>query len=156
MAIELKFDPHNNPCFGCGPNNPIGLKLKFRQEHGKAKAEFVPGEHHQGWPGLIHGGVICALLDEAMGYVTFNMGLKTLTAKMELRFRQPVRIGQKLILTAKILDHRRNLIRTTGKIELEDGTTIAESTAIMFEIKDEKGNRSSHSGKAITCINPEK
>lgn len=135
MATEIDFDWENNPCYGCSPNNPIGLKLNFRDEDGKAKAEFIPSKHHQSWPGVIHGGLICALLDEAMGYVTFFRGLRTLTAKMELRFRHPVKIGQKLLLTAEILDHRKKLIQTVGRVELEDGTVLVESKAVMFEVQ---------------------
>ncbi len=134
MAIEITFDRENNPCYGCGPDNPIGLKLKFRDEDGKAKAEFTPSVHHQGWQGVIHGGLICALLDEAMGYVTFFRDLRAVTAKMELRFRHPVKVGQRLLLSAEILNHRRNLINIIGKIEFEDGTVAAESKAVMFEV----------------------
>ena len=136
MAAKIDFDWENNPCYGCSPNNPVGLKLNFRDENGIAKAEFIPGEHHQGWPGIIHGGLTSALLDEAMGYVTFFRGLRTVTARMELRFRHPVRIGQKLFLSAQIIEHRRKLIRTIGRIELEDGTILVESKAVMFEIQD--------------------
>ena len=54
-------------CFGCGQNNPIGLKLKFKWDGKTAKAEFTPNKFHQGWSDIIHGGITTTILDEAMG-----------------------------------------------------------------------------------------
>ena len=56
-------------CFGCGRDNTIGLKLDFHQEGESVRAEFIPGEMYQGWPGVVHGGLICTMLDEVIGYV---------------------------------------------------------------------------------------
>jgi len=53
-------------CFGCGKDNPIGFKLQFTNNDGVIKGEFIPGEFHQGWPGIIHGGVLFTLLDDAL------------------------------------------------------------------------------------------
>ncbi len=58
-------------CFGCGRKNPIGLKLKFQWDGKTATAEFAAGENHQGWPGIVHGGIIFSILDEAMAYVPY-------------------------------------------------------------------------------------
>lgn len=51
----------NRLAYGRGQDNPIGLKLVFSWDGKTAKAEFTPNEYHQGWPGLVHGGVILAL-----------------------------------------------------------------------------------------------
>ena len=71
MMNKLPANQIYKNCYGCGIENPIGLKLLFREEEGKAKAEFVPEKYHQGWPEVVHGGLICALLDEAMGYAIY-------------------------------------------------------------------------------------
>ena len=118
-------------CFACGRDNPIGLKLAFRFEEGKAKAEFTPGPYHQSWNTIFHGGLLALCLDEAFGYALAFRGIKGLTAKMELRIRQPVRIGQKIFLTGELRKQTRKLIETYAKAELGDGSLAAEATAVM-------------------------
>ena len=53
-------------CFGCGQENPIGLRLSFDHDGDALVARFVPGEDHQGWPGIVHGGIIATLLYEVL------------------------------------------------------------------------------------------
>lgn len=119
-------------CFACGRENPIGLKLRLRKDGGTVKTEFTPGEYHQGWPGIVHGGIINTLLDEAMAYAPFFEGLYCVTAKTEMRIRQPVLVGQQLFISSTITRKTRKLIETKGKIALEDGTPVAEAKAIMY------------------------
>ena len=125
-------------CFACGRDNPIGLKLAFRFEEGKAKAEFTPGPNHQSWNTIFHGGLLALCLDEACGYVLAFRGFKGLTAKMELRIRRPVHIGQKIFLTGELRKQTRKLIETYAKAELADGSIAAESTAIMYVTGEEE------------------
>lgn len=125
-------------CYACGKENPIGLKLTFRQERDAVKAEFTPGEFHQGWPGVIHGGIIDTLLDEALAYVPFFLGLNCVTAKMEVRIRHPVSVGQQLFISSTMARKTRKLIETRAKIALEDGTAIAEAKAVMYVVNESK------------------
>ena len=118
-------------CFACGKQNPIGLKLDFRFEAGKAKAEFIPGLYHQSWNGVFHGGLLALCLDEAFGYVLYFQGIKGMTAKMEMRIRKTVSTGQKILLTGEVRRKTRKLIETYAKAEFEDGTLAAEATATM-------------------------
>jgi acyl-coenzyme A thioesterase PaaI-like protein len=119
-------------CFACGRDNPIGLKLAFRFEEGKAKAEFTPGPYHQSWNTIFHGGLLALCLDEAFGYVLAFRGIKGLTAKMEVRLRRPVHIGQKIFITGELKKQTRKLIETYAKAELRDGSLAAEATAVMY------------------------
>ncbi len=121
-------------CFGCGQDNPIGLKLNFNWDNKTARAEFTPNKSHQGWFGIVHGGIIGCLLDEAMGYATYFAGIVCLTAKMELRIRRPALIGEPLIIISSITKKTRRLVETKADIALKDGTPVAESTATMFVI----------------------
>ena len=62
-----QVEPRKYPnCFGCGESNPIGLRLKYRREGDRLRTEFMPGDDHQGWPGIVHGGIIASLLYEVM------------------------------------------------------------------------------------------
>ena len=135
-------------CFGCGPDNPIGLKLDFKQDDKTARAEFTPNESHQGWSGIVHGGIICCILDEAMSYAPYFEGIPCLTAKMAVRIRRPAPIDEPLIVTSSITNKSRRLIETRADIALKDGTPVAESTATMFVIHSNREDVSGKEGKA--------
>jgi len=130
--MEIAARDKYNLCFACGQENPIGLKLTFRWEDGKAKAEFIPGPYHQSWNGIFHGGLLALCLDEAFGYVLYLQGIKGMTAKMEMRIRKTIRTGQKIFLTGEVKKKTRKLIETYARAELEDGTLAAEATAFMY------------------------
>ena len=135
--MEIAARDKYNLCFACGQANPIGLKLVFRFEDGKAKAEFIPGTYHQSWNGVFHGGLLALCLDEAFGYVLYFQGIKAMTAKMEMRIRQTIRIGQKIRITGEVKKKTRKLVETYAKAELEDGTLAAEATASMYVTNQE-------------------
>jgi len=126
-------------CFACGKANPIGLKLEFRFEDGKAKAVFTPGPYHQSWNNVLHGGLVALCLDEAFGYVLYFQGIKAVTAKMEIRLRQPILTGQKIFITGELQKKSHKLAITYAKAELEDGTLAAEATGSMYLTDPEPG-----------------
>ena len=142
---KVNIDPRNiDMCFACGKNNPIGLKLKLRQEGNKVLADFTPTEHHQGWAGMVHGAIILTLLDEAMSWAAIYQGLVTITAKMESRWRRPAKVGEPLVVSASIIRNTRRLVEAEGVVSLKDGTIVAEGTSVMWvvdrkaEVKSEK------------------
>ena len=65
QAVLEEFNGRWDMCFGCGQKNPIGLKLMFKLDGKMARAEFTPRDDFQGWPGVLHGGIIAMILDEA-------------------------------------------------------------------------------------------
>jgi uncharacterized protein (TIGR00369 family) len=135
-------------CFGCGPDNPIGLKLNFKRDNEIVRAEFTPEESHQGWYGIVHGGIISCLLDEAMGYATYFENIVCITAKMQVRIRRPALIDEPLIITSSITKRTRRLVEARAAIALKDGTPVAESTATMFVIHSKQEDVSGKEGKA--------
>jgi len=132
--LEISVSPDYDKCFGCGQANPVGLKLRFQYENGIARAEFTPGPEYQGWEGILHGGVMCAALDEAAGYAAFFKGIKTVTGKLEVRLRKPVPIGSTLTLTAWLAREMKRFVVAQAKAVFEDGTVAAEATAILFRV----------------------
>ncbi len=133
LPKDLPIDTKNlNHCFACGPNNPIGLKLKFTWDGTTATAEFIPTELHQGWTNIVHGGILFTLLDEAMSYVTYFQGLSSVTAKTEVRFKQVAPIHQPLLISATTVKKTRKLLEAKSIITLKDGTEIAHGSALMY------------------------
>jgi acyl-coenzyme A thioesterase PaaI-like protein len=126
-------------CFGCGDLNPAGLKLDFRFEGNKAVADFLPQERHQGYPGLMHGGVISTALDEAMGWAMYYaFGVWTMTGKMEIKFRQPLPLHRKAMVSAEVTRNRGRWLEVRGEIRNEEGRLIAESCGLFMRLPDER------------------
>jgi uncharacterized protein (TIGR00369 family) len=139
--VTLNADLDEGFCFGCGRNNPIGLKLKFTRDGDTIRTEFTPDRTHQGWPGLLHGGILGTLLDEAMSNIAYATGNTCLTASINIRIRQPIKVEVPLIVTARIARQGKKLIETEGRVCLEDGTVVAESTAKQFVAENAAGKR---------------
>ncbi len=127
-------------CFGCGQNNPIGLKLSFKRDDKTAKTEFTPTELYQGWPGVAHGGIIAAMLDETASWAILFDGMNPVTSKMEIWFRQPAVINEPLIITGSITKKTSKWVETKAAITTRDGTLIAESTSKYLVIKQDEVN----------------
>ncbi len=139
---KISIDPEKDfdQCFACGKNNPIGLKLSFTWDGKTVRAEFIPRKFFQGWSGIVHGGILACLLDEAMVYASHFEGIKTVTAKMQVRIKHLAMVNRLLVVTASITKRTRKLIETAAKISLKDGTPIAEGTATMFVFNSVNGN----------------
>jgi acyl-coenzyme A thioesterase PaaI-like protein len=125
-------------CFACGQNNPVGLHLVFEYVDGQARATFVPQVEHEGWSGIVHGGILLTLLDEAMAYALYYRGITGVTARFETRFRQAVLVGEVLQVRAHITNERRRLIDTTGTIVRADGVIVAEAVARFMVVEGEE------------------
>ncbi len=130
--ISIDADRSYSLCFGCGQNNPIGLKLTFQWDGKTARAEFTPTEFYQGWPGLVHGGIIVCMLDEAMGWVVLSEGVNCITAEMQVKLKRPVPINVPLVITSYITKKTRKLVKTRAAVCLQDATLVAEATGIQF------------------------
>jgi uncharacterized protein (TIGR00369 family) len=142
--VSINTDLNEGLCFGCGQNNPIGLKLNFTKDGATCRAEFTSDKAHQGWPGFVHGGILTCLLDEAMSYAAYFEGRTCLTASMQVRLRQPVKVEEPLVITATVTRTTKKLIETSARVCLRDGTVIAESTSKQFVVESEPG----HGGKS--------
>ena len=135
-------------CFGCGKDNPIGLKLSFQWDGKTARAEFTPTKFYQGWSGLVHGGIIICLLDEAMAYAVLFEGMNCVTAKMQVKLSRLAPIDEPLAITASTTKKTRKLVEVKAAITLKDGTLIAEGTATQFIINTKAGEAINKEEKA--------
>lgn len=120
-----------NRCFVCGQDNPIGLKLRFVPAGEGVRAEFTPSALHVGYEGLVHGGILAALVDDALANIWFTRGQEAVTAKIEVRFRREVRPGDRLIVTAHPTGTRAGLFTARAEIARPDGAVVADGTGYL-------------------------
>jgi len=146
--ISLDTDRGYSMCFGCGQSNPIGLKLSFQWDGKTARAEFTPTKLYQGWAGLVHGGIIMSILDEAMAYAALFEGVNCVTAKMQIKLSRLAPIDEPLIITSSTIKKTRKLVESKAAISLKDGTLIAEGTATQFVINTKTGDAINKEEKA--------
>ncbi len=126
-------------CFVCGRDNPIGFHLHFFQDNEKCvRADYTPKEEHQGFPGVMHGGLVTALLDEVLGRTAIANEVWCMTAKLDVRFRKPVPIGERLKLKGEITRHNGRVLEGKGELRLSDGTIAAEAHGTYLKIPDEQ------------------
>jgi acyl-coenzyme A thioesterase PaaI-like protein len=128
-------------CYACGDLNPIGLHLDFRVEDEWAIAPFVAQREHQGYPGFVHGGVVGALLDEAMGWATYGRGIWAITGKMEMRFRAIVPIGEQLEVRGRIARDRGRVLTVVAELRDASGNLLAEGEGLFFRVDGEQARR---------------
>ena len=125
----------NQKCFVCGKKNPVGLAVDFHidAEKRSISARFTPSDTHQGFEGIVHGGILSSLLDEAMAKLAFSLGIQAVTAEMTTKFKAPASPGEELCVSGRITRENRKLIQAEAKIE-RGLVVIAEATGKLVKI----------------------
>ncbi len=128
--------PNSRHCFVCGLESSVGLKLTFYDAGpDQAEAGYTVPEEYQGYPGLVHGGIMAAMLDEVIGRAAMSGDPThfTLTARLSLRYRKPVPVGVPLRLVGKVERKKGQLTTGRGELILPDGTVGAEAEATLID-----------------------
>jgi acyl-coenzyme A thioesterase PaaI-like protein len=128
----VTIPPHHDPaCWGCG-ENPNGIRLPEPREAGATEyeARFSFDERHQGGPGIVHGGLVSAALDEACGLLATWHRFPTVTARIFVRYRRPVPINRPVLARAWIAGARGRRIHVDG--ELRDGEDVLAEARCAF------------------------
>lgn len=134
---ERRRIAHN--CFACGADNPSGMHLKMRVEDGRALVDFKPSEIYQGFPGAMHGGILATILDEVMAWAIYAAGSWAVTAKMEIRYRDPGPLDGTLHGVGEVTrDRGGKTFEAEGRITADDGRIIAEATGLFMRVPVEK------------------
>jgi acyl-coenzyme A thioesterase PaaI-like protein len=124
---------YDGRCFGCGQDNDEGLKMRFEPTVNGSVCEFEVPDRYQSWRGMIHGGMIALMLDEAVGWAGWHAGHPGLTGRLEVRFRQPLRLGDRVRVVGRVEKVRRTLVYASAFIERTgDHERIAEATATLL------------------------
>jgi acyl-coenzyme A thioesterase PaaI-like protein len=124
-------------CFVCGSNNAGGLGLVYRQEGDSIVTEFTGRAEHQGFPGVVHGGLLSTILDETMGRTALFTRTWTMTGRLEIRFRSPAPVGVRMTCRAQLTRGRRSAFESQGTITLDDGTVLAEGRGLFIRVPDD-------------------
>jgi len=131
-------------CFICGLENPVGLHLHiYETEPGVVESSYTAPEHFQGYPGVLHGGIVGAIIDEMSGRA--HMGSDPLaprfmfTAKLEVKYRKNVPVGKALKVIGKAGKSRgKSAEAWAGIYEAESGELLAEGNVLLINVPDDQ------------------
>ena len=131
--------PNSKNCFACGLENPFGLQLEFYDDGvDTVSCSYAVPDHFNGYPGVAHGGIVAAMMDEVVIRTAMisDPNRFMLTARMELKYRQPVPTGTPLTLTGRMVRDRGRAARAVGELRLPDGSLAVEAEMTMFDLPE--------------------
>lgn len=133
----VEVAPHR--CFACGALNEHGIHLGLHVDGDRCWTELALPDRFQGWDGIAHGGIICTILDEVMAWslaATDNWGL---TARMNVEFKRPVRLGVPIRAEGWTIAQRRRIIDTAANlVDLATGDVLATATGMYVAADAER------------------
>lgn len=126
-------------CFICGKANPIGLKVDFQvdREGLRIKGLFTPRREHEGYKGILHGGLVAALLDEAMVKLLWEAGIPAVSAALDVRLARPARVGEPISISGWVDSVKGRLILAAARIEDAGGNLVAEARSRCIKVDGE-------------------
>jgi acyl-coenzyme A thioesterase PaaI-like protein len=130
-----RIPPHHDPaCFGCGENR-FGLGMATPDAAGSETyvSPVAFSEHHQGAPGIAHGGIVGAALDEACGLLATWYRFPTVTARIAIRFRRPVPINVPLRIASRVTAMRGRRIEVAGELQ-DAGEVLADAQGAFLHV----------------------
>ncbi len=119
-----------------GLRNGSGLHLQYHLDGDRVVTTWVPGEDHAGFPGVVHGGLIGAVLDDVMGRCSVLHRRWVVTGRMETRFREVAPIGAALLVEGWTTRFTRRVMQAASRMSLQDGTVVAEATGTYLPVPD--------------------
>lgn len=128
QSLQDTYAPHN-ACFGCGPANTKGLRIKSFVRGNEVVAEFIPEPHHEAFPGVLNGGIIGTLLDchcnwAAAWHLMNRLGADTppctVTMEYAIKLRRPTPTDQTLQLVARVLESTDDVVTVEGELMAGD------------------------------------
>lgn len=141
MAIEAldgNLFGHEQPCFGCGPTHPYGFHLKFERHEDGVLTRFTPNDRYQGPPGIMHGGLVMTLADEAAAWaILAKLGKFGFTASCDSKLKAPVRVGTELECFARVTKDGSRVVRT--EVTISQKKQLCFTAELVFVLLDKSG-----------------
>lgn len=126
-------------CYGCGAENPRGLHLRKSYADGCARIEFEVLPEHNSYPGLMHGGLTCVLMDEVMYCAISHLGIEAVTVSLTVDYRSPAMVGQRLVCEAQVVERKGREIEVRASIvEAVSERLVAEGRGRFLEVDLER------------------
>lgn len=134
----IEKQPGSKSCFVCGRENPVGLKLEFYTDApGKVRADLSIPAEYEGYPGIVHGGVIAAILDECGGRAHMTSPDRFMvTAQLNVRYRLPVASETPLVVIGEAGDRRGRVSYAHSEILTLSGEILAEAELVLVDIPE--------------------
>jgi uncharacterized protein (TIGR00369 family) len=132
--------PNSRNCFACGLENDHGLGMLFYElGQDRLESHYTVPEHFEGYPGVVHGGIVASMLDEMVSRAAMIGPDRRfmMTARLSIRYRQPVPTGVPLHLQAQLTRFTERAATASAQIRLPDGTVAAEAEATLAPLPDE-------------------
>ncbi len=126
-------------CFGCSPNHPHGLRLRFFEDGDRVFCRWKPDPRFQSWDGILHGGIIAAILDETAGWTVLHRFRRVaMTTRLDIKFLHPARISSPVLVATAWLAGRRNekIVTLHATLADDSGTLCAEADADYYVMDD--------------------
>jgi acyl-coenzyme A thioesterase PaaI-like protein len=127
-------------CFICGKRNPIGLKAEFEIdiENRRLRGYFTPKQEHEGYRGIMHGGLASALLDEAMVKLLWEIGIPAVSASLSIRLLKPVKVGEQVVMEGWVESDKGRVIHTSAELRDTSGTLLAQADGKCVRIRSKE------------------
>jgi len=124
----------NDHCFACGSRNPCGLRLCFAADGEQGvSAVWRTDKAWEGFRGVIHGGIVSTVLDEAMSKAVATAGVCALTCELRVRLRQRVEVAEELQIRGWVVERRKRRIVTEATLKDSNGLERAHAWATFLE-----------------------
>ncbi len=135
--MHLHKQPNSKYCFICGRENPRGLYMTFYDDgHDEVVSQYSVPDIYQSYPGIVHGGIVAAMLDEAVGRVALigDHHHFMMSVRLQVKYRQPVPTEVPLVIKGQVVKLKGRLGKAVGQIWLPDQTVAAEAEMTLADV----------------------
>ncbi len=124
--------PLNPACFVCGEENLHGLHLEFQTDGRRASAGWTAASGWESFQGIVHGGILSAILDEAMSKAIISGGVEAFTADLRIRFRSKVCVGDSVFVNGWMVSREKRRVLAEASLTSEDGEERAHAWGVFL------------------------
>jgi uncharacterized protein (TIGR00369 family) len=134
MRRRVVFAGGWNRCFGCGQDNPAGLRLEFLETEDGVEVAYEAPAHLEGAPGIVHGGIQGTLLDETLCMAAYaKRGATVVTGELTVRYLRPVPSETPLVVRGRVVEDRGRSLVIAGAIHrAETGEELTRAQGRFF------------------------
>jgi len=125
---------HQPNCFGCGPRNQAGLHLRCVLTDEGVAGRVMLGMQHEGGPGIAHGGVVAAVLDDLFGFLLYRLGFPMVTARLEVDYRRPIVLDVEYGGVARIESREGRKVWCSGELLDAEGAVVAQARGLFLRV----------------------